>query len=113
MTRLHSTRYGRTVMPIRYGLALRRSHAGRLASAISTEVHPMSSGGSVPSTEYVLGGSEAELARLRAQAADYEASSSWLLDMIGIRPGSRVLDVGCGPIRILRPLSERVGSKGE
>jgi SAM-dependent methyltransferase len=73
----------------------------------------MSSGASVPSTEYVLGGSEAELARLRAQAADYEASSSWLLDMIGIRPGSRVLDVGCGPIGILRLLSERVGSEGE
>jgi SAM-dependent methyltransferase len=73
----------------------------------------MTSGSGVPSADYVLGGSEAELDRLRAQAADYEASAIWLLDTIGIKSGSRVLDVGCGPIGILRLLSERVGSKGE
>src|SRR5262245_29437461 len=46
------------------------------------------------------------------QAAEYEASTTWLLDAIGVQPGSRVLDVGCGPIGILRLLSERVGPTG-
>lgn len=65
------------------------------------------------SADYVLGGSEVELARLRAQAAEHEASARWLLDATGIRPGSRVLDVGCGPIGILGLLAERVGPAGQ
>lgn len=73
----------------------------------------MSSGAKAPSADYVLGGSEAELVRLRAQAAEYEASARWLLDTIGVRAGSRVLDVGCGPIGILGLLSERVGPEGQ
>lgn len=68
---------------------------------------------SVPSADYVLGGGEAELTRLRAQAAEYEASARWLLDALGIQPGARVLDVGCGPIGILGLLSERVGPRGK
>jgi ubiquinone/menaquinone biosynthesis C-methylase UbiE len=68
---------------------------------------------SEPSADYALGGTETELNRLRAQAEEYEVSARWLLDAIGIRPGSRVLDVGCGPIGILGLLSERVGPKGE
>jgi ubiquinone/menaquinone biosynthesis C-methylase UbiE len=66
-----------------------------------------------PSADYVLGGTETELNRLRAQAEEYESSARWLLDTIGIRPGTRVLDVGCGPIGILGLLSEKVGPKGE
>lgn len=66
-----------------------------------------------PSADYVLGGTEAELGRLRAQAAEYEQSAVWLLDAIGVRAGSKVLDVGCGPIGILRLLSERVGPEGQ
>ena len=73
----------------------------------------MSSGAKAPSADYVLGGSEAELVRLREQAAEYEASARWLLDTIGVRAGSRVLDVGCGPIGILGLLSERVGPEGQ
>jgi ubiquinone/menaquinone biosynthesis C-methylase UbiE len=65
------------------------------------------------SAEYVLGGSEAELTRLRAQAAEHEASTRSLLHAIGVRQGARVLDVGCGPIGILRLLSEAVGPDGE
>jgi ubiquinone/menaquinone biosynthesis C-methylase UbiE len=65
------------------------------------------------STEYVLGGSGAERARLRAQAAEHEASARWLLEAIGIRPGARVLDVGCGPYGILGFLAGAVGLTGE
>jgi ubiquinone/menaquinone biosynthesis C-methylase UbiE len=65
------------------------------------------------SAAYVLGGSENELARLRAQAAEHETTARWLLDAIGVRPGWRVLDVGCGPIGILRLLADAVGPEGE
>jgi ubiquinone/menaquinone biosynthesis C-methylase UbiE len=65
------------------------------------------------SAEYVLGGSDAERARLRAQAAEHEASARWLLGEVGVAPGWRVLDVGCGPVGILALLSELVGRDGE
>ena len=61
------------------------------------------------SAAYVLGGSENEFARLRAQAEEHEATARWLLDAIGVRRGWRVLDVGCGPIGILRLLADAVG----
>lgn len=65
------------------------------------------------SADYVLGGSEAERVRLRSQAAEHEASARWLLDAAVVAQGSRVLDVGCGPIGILALLAEAVGSDGE
>ena len=65
------------------------------------------------SADYVLGGTETELSRLRAQAKEYEAQSRWLLDTISVPPGSRVIDVGCGPIGILALLAEKVGPEGE
>jgi SAM-dependent methyltransferase len=68
---------------------------------------------SEPSAEYVLGGTETELSRLRAQASEYEAEARWLLDTTSLRPGSRVVDVGCGPIGILALLAEKVGTEGE
>jgi|SRR5579859_425861 len=65
------------------------------------------------SADYVLGGSDAERARLRAQAEEHEASARWLLREVGVAPGWRVLDVGCGPAGILALLSELVGRDGE
>jgi SAM-dependent methyltransferase len=64
------------------------------------------------SAAYPLGGSESEKQRLLRQAEAYEPHARWLLDQIGIQPGWRVLDVGCGPIGILDLLSERVGPQG-
>jgi SAM-dependent methyltransferase len=61
---------------------------------------------------YSLGGSQVEKQRLLAQAAGYRAQVAQLLDRIGVRPGSRAVDVGCGPIGILDLLSERVGPHG-
>jgi SAM-dependent methyltransferase len=65
------------------------------------------------SADYVLGGTQTEQTRLQSQAHEYEPQARWLLDEIAIRPGSRALDVGCGPIGILGLLSERVGHQGE
>ena len=61
---------------------------------------------------YVLGGSQTEQQRLITQAQGLEEPARWLLDQIGIGPGSRVVDVGCGPIGITNLLSERVGPGG-
>jgi SAM-dependent methyltransferase len=64
------------------------------------------------SVPYVLGGTITEQERLVIQARGLEASARSLLDRIGIKPGSRAVDVGCGPIGITRLLSERVGAQG-
>jgi SAM-dependent methyltransferase len=65
------------------------------------------------SAAYVLGGSDTERTRLRAQAGEHEASARSLLEAVGIRQGSRALDVGCGPIGILALLADAVGPAGE
>jgi cyclopropane fatty-acyl-phospholipid synthase-like methyltransferase len=40
------------------------------------------------------------------------AGSTLLLDRADVRPGMRVLDLGCGPGRIAIPAAERVGQLG-
>jgi SAM-dependent methyltransferase len=67
---------------------------------------------SVHSPSYPLGGTQAERDRLLTQAEQYEPTANWLLDQIGIRPGWRAVDIGCGPIGILNLLSQRVGQRG-
>jgi SAM-dependent methyltransferase len=62
--------------------------------------------------EYILGSSEAERERLTRQSAAHEAEAIWLLDQIGVQPGWRAVDVGCGPLGILNLLSDRVGPMG-
>src|SRR3984893_16371120 len=64
------------------------------------------------SVPYALGGTLTEQQRLIAQAHGLAAHARWLLDRINVRPGSRAVDVGCGPIGILQLLSERVGPDG-
>ena len=64
------------------------------------------------SVPYVLGVTLTEQQRLTAQAQNVEPHARWLLDQIGILPGSRSVDFGCGPIGILNLLSERVGPAG-
>jgi len=68
--------------------------------------------GTDSSAEYVLGGSDVERARLRAQAGEHEASARWLLEAMRIPRGSSVLDVGCGPVGILGLLADTVGPTG-
>jgi SAM-dependent methyltransferase len=64
------------------------------------------------SAEYVLGGTETERQRLLTQIEGLEPQARWLLDKIGVHPGSRAIDIGCGPLGILNLLSERVGPRG-
>lgn len=67
---------------------------------------------SAHSLSYPLGSTQTELQRLLAQAKVYLPQSNWLLDQIGIKPGWRAVDIGCGPIGILDLLSQRVGPQG-
>jgi trans-aconitate methyltransferase len=53
-----------------------------------------------------------EQQRLIAQARGLESHTRWMLDRIAVKPGDRVVDVGCGPIGIMNLLSERVGPGG-
>jgi SAM-dependent methyltransferase len=65
------------------------------------------------SPSYPLGGTSTERDRLLSQAEQYEPRANWLLDQIGIQPGWRAVDIGCGPIGILNLLSQRVGPGGK
>jgi SAM-dependent methyltransferase len=67
---------------------------------------------SLLSVPYVLGGTLTEQQRLIAQARGLEPHARSLLERIAIKPGSRTIDFGCGPIGILNLLSERVGVDG-
>lgn len=68
---------------------------------------------SPPSASYPLGGTTTERDRLLNQASQYEPTANWLLDQIGVQPGWRAVDIGCGPIGVLNLLSHRVGPSGE
>jgi SAM-dependent methyltransferase len=61
---------------------------------------------------YLLGRSHAEEERLRRQVQELADEAQWLLDQLCIRPGSRAIDLGCGPQGVLDLLSERVGPQG-
>jgi ubiquinone/menaquinone biosynthesis C-methylase UbiE len=61
---------------------------------------------------YVLGYRCAEQERLQQQAQQLAHESAWLFDQIGIPPGARVLEIGCGPHGCLELLAERVGPSG-
>ncbi len=65
-----------------------------------------------PSGEYVLGGTDTEQQRLLRQIEGFDVEARWLLDRVGIQPGWRAIDIGCGPLGILDRLSERVGPAG-
>jgi ubiquinone/menaquinone biosynthesis C-methylase UbiE len=66
---------------------------------------------SAQTTNYILSNS-AEAERLRVQARVWESDVEALLDQIDVGPGWRCLDLGCGALGILAPLSRRVGPSG-
>lgn len=63
--------------------------------------------------DYVLGRSEEEYERLRAQARIWEPETSRLLDRVGLAEGARCLDAGCGPGETMRLMAQRVGLGGQ
>lgn len=62
---------------------------------------------------YSLGSSRGESGRLQRQADELADVSRALLDRIGLRPGQRAIDLGCGPRGALELLAERVSPGGQ
>jgi ubiquinone/menaquinone biosynthesis C-methylase UbiE len=62
--------------------------------------------------QYFLGHSPVEQRRLQQQAKELAEESGRLFDQIGLAPGSRVVEIGCGPQGCLELLSSRVGPVG-
>jgi 2-polyprenyl-3-methyl-5-hydroxy-6-metoxy-1,4-benzoquinol methylase len=62
---------------------------------------------------YALARTPEEYERLRAQARVWEAATGRLLDRVGLVPGARCLDAGCGPGETMRLLAQRVGAAGQ
>jgi SAM-dependent methyltransferase len=61
---------------------------------------------------YFLGNSQTEQQRLQQQAQQLAEEAHWLFDQIGIPPGARTLEIGCGPLGCLALLADRVGPHG-
>jgi cyclopropane fatty-acyl-phospholipid synthase-like methyltransferase len=55
---------------------------------------------------YLLGYSDAEEARLGRQSADLAPDSDAQFEKIGIKPGERVVDLGCSPGSVLNLLAK-------
>jgi SAM-dependent methyltransferase len=64
------------------------------------------------SGHYPIERRDGEIERLRIQGAAMAPDSAIMLDRIGVGPGWRCLDLGCGPGGITGLMSERVGPTG-
>lgn len=62
--------------------------------------------------DYVLGTDDAESRRLGVQHRLWSSAATAMWDRVGIQPGSRVLDVGCGPGWASMDLAQLVGPSG-
>jgi ubiquinone/menaquinone biosynthesis C-methylase UbiE len=61
---------------------------------------------------YALARAPEEYERLRAQSRVWETPTTRVLDEVGLAPGQRCLDAGCGPGETMRLMAERVGPSG-
>jgi ubiquinone/menaquinone biosynthesis C-methylase UbiE len=66
----------------------------------------------MPVDTYLLGHRPLEQDRLQQQAEFLVDEANALFDQIGIAPGDRVVEIGCGPRGCLELLAERVGPDG-
>ena len=64
------------------------------------------------SAEYVLGESGQAARRLEIQDAHFADVSERLLDQIALKPGERVVELGCGPGGFSRRILKRLGAGG-
>ena len=63
--------------------------------------------------KYFLGYRRAEQERLKEQALQLADEARWLFNQIDLAPGSKVVEIGCGPSGwVLKILSECVGPSG-
>ena len=65
-----------------------------------------------PEEDYLLGMAPEEVARLGRQHEAWREPTARVLDAAGIRPGSTVVDLGCGPGFTSLELAARVGPAG-
>jgi ubiquinone/menaquinone biosynthesis C-methylase UbiE len=56
---------------------------------------------------------DVEINRLTEQALCWEQEAEALFEIVGIQPGWKCIDQGCGPMGVLGPLSRRVGPDGQ
>jgi ubiquinone/menaquinone biosynthesis C-methylase UbiE len=63
-------------------------------------------------SEYVLERTQREYERLRAQARLWARSTRSVLAAVGLGPGAKCLDAGCGPGETMRLMADLVGSTG-
>lgn len=56
--------------------------------------------------------SDEELGRLQVQAQVWQPDAEVMLDRIGVGPGAACVDMGCGGMGILGPMSDRAGDFG-
>lgn len=63
--------------------------------------------------KYLLSNDAVEMQRLQLQARVWEPAASEFLTSLNILPGSKVIDIGCGAMGTLAPLSRLVGASGE
>ena len=66
----------------------------------------------MPEPEYILGHSGREILRPMRQAAILRPITERLLRSAGVRPGMRVLDLGCGSGDVTMLAAELVGASG-
>ena len=70
--------------------------SGIIAAGLARDEGVDAMGDSDPAYQYGSGIGEDELARLEAQGAAMAAATRMIFAHAGIRPGMRVLDLGCG-----------------
>jgi ubiquinone/menaquinone biosynthesis C-methylase UbiE len=61
---------------------------------------------------YIFAQAPNEVDRLQSWARSWEAETEALLDQIQVHPGWHAIDLACGPLGIIGPLSRRVGASG-
>ena len=82
-------------------------------TAMTTTAHEVATSTATGHDDYVLGRTQEEYERLRAQARGWAQATGRLLDQVELARGARCLDAGCGPGETMRQLAQRVGPAGE